>query len=186
VQAAVNCRLTKVWPSERALFTECLNSPQRAGLVHAFLPSETAKIPEAKAAAPRHFAKIAIIGGGTMGAGITVSALDAGLTVTMIERDADSIARGQANVEKVYNGLIAKGRMTEAKAAIMGATPFDQLRRDCRRGPGDRSRVRGPGSQEGRVQGAGPRLQARRRAGHQHLSTWTSTRLPPPPAARRT
>jgi hypothetical protein len=31
----------------------------------------------------------------------------------MIERDAESIARGQANVEKVYNGLIAKGRMTK-------------------------------------------------------------------------
>ncbi|MFM9653673.1 3-hydroxyacyl-CoA dehydrogenase NAD-binding domain-containing protein, partial [Streptomyces galilaeus] len=68
-----------------------------------------------------------------MGAGITVSALDAGLTVTMIERDADSIARGQANVEKVYNGLIAKGRMTEeAKAAVMArytpSTSYDDIK----------------------------------------------------------
>ena len=113
---------------------ECLNSPQRAGLIHAFFAErETAKIPEAKAAAPRHFAKIAVIGGGTMGAGITVSALDAGLTVTMIERDAESIARGQANVEKVYNGLIAKGRMTEeAKAAVMArytpSTSYDDIK----------------------------------------------------------
>src|SRR5256885_16191335 len=66
-------------------------------------------------------------------AGITVSALDAGLTVTMIERDADSIARGQANVEKVYNGLIAKGRMTEeAKAAVMArytpSTSYDDIK----------------------------------------------------------
>ena len=133
VQAAVNLPFDEGLARERALFTECLNSPQRAGLVHAFFAErETAKIPEAKAAAPRHFAKIAIIGGGTMGAGITVSALDAGLTVTMIERDADSIARGQANVEKVYNGLIAKGRMTEeAKAAIMArytpSTSYDEI-----------------------------------------------------------
>jgi 3-hydroxyacyl-CoA dehydrogenase len=67
-----------------------------------------------------------------MGAGITVSALDAGLVVTMIERDAESIARGQANVEKVYNGLIAKGRMSEeAKAAIMArytpSTRYDDI-----------------------------------------------------------
>ncbi len=30
----------------------------------------------------------------------------------MVERDAESIARGQKNVEKVYDGLIARGRMT--------------------------------------------------------------------------
>ncbi|MDZ4359193.1 MAG: 3-hydroxyacyl-CoA dehydrogenase NAD-binding domain-containing protein, partial [Variovorax sp.] len=55
------------------------------------------------------------------GAGIAVAALDAGLPVTMIERDAESIARGRANVEKVYHALVAKGRMTDAaKAAVMG------------------------------------------------------------------
>jgi len=118
---------------ERAMFLECLNSPQRAGLVHAFFSErETAKIPEAKAAQPRPFAKLSIIGGGTMGAGITVAALDAGLSVVMIERDAESIARGQKNVEKVYDGLIAKGRMTaEAKAATMArytpATSYDAI-----------------------------------------------------------
>jgi len=121
VKAAVQLPFAEGVKRERELFMECLNSPQRQGLVHAFFAErETAKIPEAKAAAPRHFAKLAIIGGGTMGAGITVAALDAGLSVVMIERDAESIARGQKNVEKVYDGLIAKGRMTpEAKAATM-------------------------------------------------------------------
>jgi len=106
---------------ERAAFLACLESPQRAGLVHAFFAErETSKIPEAKAAQPRSVQRIAVIGGGTMGAGIAVAALDAGLPVTMIERDATSIARGQANVEKVYDGLIVKGRMTpETKAAVM-------------------------------------------------------------------
>ncbi|WP_286998330.1 MULTISPECIES: 3-hydroxyacyl-CoA dehydrogenase NAD-binding domain-containing protein [Comamonas] len=120
-KAAVNLPFEQGLAHERALFVQCLESPQRQGLIHAFFAErEVTKIPEAKAAAPRAFAKLAIIGGGTMGAGITVSALDAGFTVTMIERDAESIARGQANVEKVYNGLIAKGRMTEeGKAAVM-------------------------------------------------------------------
>lgn len=133
VQAAVDLPFAEGLKFERAQFLACIDSPQRQGLIHAFFAEkETAKIPEAKAAAPRHFAKIAIIGGGTMGAGITVSALDAGLTVTMIERDAESIARGQANVEKVYNGLIAKGRMSEeAKAAIMArytpSTRYDDI-----------------------------------------------------------
>lgn len=132
-KAAVELPFEQGLAKERELFMQCLESPQRQGLIHAFFAErETAKIPEAKAAAPRAFSKLAIIGGGTMGAGITVSALDAGFTVTMIERDAESIARGQANVEKVYNGLIAKGRMTEeGKAAIMArytpSTSYDDI-----------------------------------------------------------
>lgn len=133
-KAAVNLPFEQGLAHERALFVQCLESPQRQGLIHAFFAErETAKIPEAKAAAPRAFAKLAIIGGGTMGAGITVAALDAGYPVIMVERDAESIARGQANVEKVYNGLIAKGRMTEeGKAAIMArytpSTSYDDLK----------------------------------------------------------
>jgi 3-hydroxyacyl-CoA dehydrogenase len=121
VRAAVELPFDEGLARERALFVECLDSPQRAGLVHAFFAErETAKVPEAQGAAPRALNRVAVIGGGTMGAGITVAALDAGLPVVMIERDAESIARGQANVEKVYNGLIAKGRMTEeGKAAIL-------------------------------------------------------------------
>ncbi|MDO4591400.1 MAG: 3-hydroxyacyl-CoA dehydrogenase NAD-binding domain-containing protein [Comamonadaceae bacterium] len=133
-KAAVELPFDQGLAKERELFLQCLESPQRQGLIHAFFAErETAKIPEAKAAAPRPFSKLAIIGGGTMGAGITVAALDAGYPVIMIERDAESIARGQANVEKVYNGLIAKGRMTEeGKAAIMArytpSTSYDDLK----------------------------------------------------------
>lgn len=133
-KAAVELPFDQGLAKERELFVQCLESPQRQGLIHAFFAErETAKIPEAKAAAPRAFNKLAIIGGGTMGAGITVAALDAGYPVIMVERDAESIARGQANVEKVYNGLIAKGRMTEeGKAAILArytpSTSYDDLK----------------------------------------------------------
>lgn len=133
VQAAVQLPFDEGLSRERALFIECLDSPQRAGLIHAFFAErEVAKVPEAQAAQPRPVASIAVIGGGTMGAGIAVAALDAGLPVTMIERDAESIARGRANVEKVYNGLVAKGRMTDAaKAAVMaryiGSTDYADI-----------------------------------------------------------
>ncbi|MBY0410783.1 MAG: enoyl-CoA hydratase/isomerase family protein [Burkholderiaceae bacterium] len=133
VQGAVQLPFDEGMALERALFLQCLDSPQRAGLIHAFFAErEVVKVPEAKAAAPRAVATIGIIGGGTMGAGIAVSALDAGYPVTMVERDAESIARGRANVEKVYTGLVAKGRMSEdAKAAVMarytGSTSYDDL-----------------------------------------------------------
>ncbi|MCB1367525.1 MAG: enoyl-CoA hydratase/isomerase family protein [Rhodobacteraceae bacterium] len=107
--------------AERAAFMECLASDQSKGMIHAFFAErQTAKIPEAKAATPRDLNKLAVIGGGTMGAGIAVAVLDAGMPVVMIERDAESLERGRANVEKVYARNVAKGRMSEAqKDAVM-------------------------------------------------------------------
>ncbi|WP_010101346.1 3-hydroxyacyl-CoA dehydrogenase, partial [Burkholderia oklahomensis] len=119
--------------AERRLFLECLDSPQRAGLVHAFFAErEAAKSPETRRGAPRPVERIGVVGGGTMGAGIAVAALDAGLPVTMIERDDASLERGRAHVEKVYAGLVAKGRMTPAAQAarlarFKGGTSYDAL-----------------------------------------------------------
>ncbi|XYJ08188.1 3-hydroxyacyl-CoA dehydrogenase NAD-binding domain-containing protein [Telluria sp. B2] len=133
VQGALDLPFDEGLALERKLFLECLDSPQRAGLVHAFFAErETAKSPETRDAKPRAIASVGIVGGGTMGAGIAVAALDAGLPVTMIERDEEALARGRKNVEKVYDGQVKKGRMTEeAKAAVMarwsGSTQYDAL-----------------------------------------------------------
>lgn len=133
VQGAIDLPFDEGLALERKLFIECLDSPQRAGLVHAFFAErETAKSPETRDAKPRAIASVGIVGGGTMGAGIAVAALDAGLPVTMIERDEEALARGRKNVEKVYDGLVKKGRMTEeGKTAVMarwtGSTAYDAL-----------------------------------------------------------
>ena len=133
VQAGLDLPFEEALQFERQLFLQCIDSPQRAGLIHAFFAErEVVKVPEAQAAQPRAIASVGVVGGGTMGAGIAVSVLDAGLPVTMVERDEASIARGRANVEKVYDGLVAKGRMTpEAKAAVMarftGSTQYEAL-----------------------------------------------------------
>jgi len=133
VQGAIDLPFDEGLALERKLFIECLDSPQRAGLVHAFFAErETAKSPETRDAKPRAIASVGIVGGGTMGAGIAVAALDAGLPVTMIERDDEALARGRKNVEKVYDGMVKKGRMTEeGKSAVMarwtGSTAYDAL-----------------------------------------------------------
>ena len=132
-EAALSLPFDEGMALERKLFLQCIDSPQRAGLIHAFFAErEVLKAPETKAAKPRAIESCGIVGGGTMGAGIAVAMLDAGLPVTMIERDEPSLARGRAHVEKVYDGLIQKGRMTaEAKAAVMarfsGSTAYDAL-----------------------------------------------------------
>ncbi len=133
VRAGLHMPFDDALANERQLFLQCIDSPQRAGLIHAFFAErEVVKVPEVKSVAPRAVASVGVIGGGTMGAGIAVSVLDAGLPVTMIERDDEAVARGRHNVEKVYNGLIAKGRMTEqAKAQVMArfstSTNYDAL-----------------------------------------------------------
>lgn len=133
VQGALELPFDEGQALERKLFLECLDSPQRAGLVHAFFAErETARAPETRSAKPRPIERIGVVGGGTMGAGIAVAVLDAGLPVTMIERDDEALARGRKHVEKVYDGLIAKGRITpDAKDATMarfnGSTSYDAL-----------------------------------------------------------
>lgn len=116
-----NVSFADAMKAERAAFMECLASDQSKGMIHAFFAErQTAKIPETKAAKPRELNKLAVIGGGTMGAGIAVAVLDAGMPVVMIERDAESLERGRVNVEKVYARNVAKGRMSEAqKDAVM-------------------------------------------------------------------
>jgi 3-hydroxyacyl-CoA dehydrogenase len=134
VQTALDQPFDEAMKREREAFLACIDSPQRAGLIHAFFAErEVVKAPETKSAKPRPIASVGVVGGGTMGAGIAVAVLDAGLPVTMVERDDASIARGRANVEKVYDGLVAKGRMTaEAKAKVMarftGSTSYADLK----------------------------------------------------------
>ena len=117
--------------AERARFLQCVDSPQRAGLVHAFFAErKVRKAPETESSQPRPIATVGVIGGGTMGSGIAVALLDAGLEVTMVERDDASLLAGRQRVEKVYDRLIANGRMDAArKDAILqrfaGATSYD-------------------------------------------------------------
>ena len=50
-----------------------------------------------------------------MGSGITIAALNAGLPVTMVERDQDSLDKGIKNLEKIYNRDIEKGRLSSSQ-----------------------------------------------------------------------
>jgi 3-hydroxyacyl-CoA dehydrogenase len=133
VEAAIEQPFDDGLRLERKLFLQCIDSPQRAGLIHAFFAErEVLKAPETRDAKPRALASLGVVGGGTMGAGIAVAVLDAGLPVTMIERDDASLARGRAHIEKVYDGLVAKGRLsTEKKTELMarwsGSTSYDAL-----------------------------------------------------------
>ncbi|TDY86558.1 UNVERIFIED_ORG: 3-hydroxyacyl-CoA dehydrogenase [Herbaspirillum seropedicae] len=133
VEAATTLPFDEGLALERQFFLQCLDSPQRAGLIHAFFAErEVQKAPETRNAQPRRIEQIGVVGGGTMGAGIAVAVLDAGLPVTMIERDDEALARGRGHVEKVYDAQVAKGRLTqEARDAVLarlqGSTRYEDL-----------------------------------------------------------
>ncbi|RRH76609.1 3-hydroxyacyl-CoA dehydrogenase NAD-binding domain-containing protein [Falsigemmobacter faecalis] len=103
---------------ERETFLRLRKTDQAAALRHIFFAERAAPRPsELKGVTPRPFTRIGVIGGGTMGAGIAVALRNAGIPVQMIERDAEAAVRGQANVEKILKGDLAKGRISEAKYA---------------------------------------------------------------------
>jgi len=119
--------------AERRLFNECMDSPQRAGLIHAFFAERAvAKVPEASAT-PRDIQTIGVIGGGTMGSGIATAALLAGFDVTMTERDQAGLDRGKATITSNLDGAVKRGKLTsDAREKILSeklstATELDAL-----------------------------------------------------------
>ncbi|MBO9479520.1 enoyl-CoA hydratase/isomerase family protein [Shimia sp. R11_0] len=99
---------------ERAAFMECLASPQSKALIHAFFGERAvANIPE-KTAQARDIGSLGVIGGGTMGSGISTSALMAGLPVTLIEVTQEALARGVATITANLEGAVKRGKMGAA------------------------------------------------------------------------
>lgn len=80
----------------------------------------------------RGIAAVGVIGAGTMGSGIAMVFANAGLPVTLVERDADGLARGLSRIDEVYERARAKGTLTEAeqtarRARITGYTDLSEL-----------------------------------------------------------
>ena len=99
---------------ERRAFVELMETPESKGLRHAFFAERAAgKVEGVTAATPvRPLEEAAVIGAGTMGAGITVALLDAGIPVRLLEADQAALDRGLARIAGIYEAQVKKGRMT--------------------------------------------------------------------------
>lgn len=80
----------------------------------------------------RTIARVGVIGAGTMGSGIAMVFANAGLPVTLVERDAVALERGLARIREVYERARAKGTLFDAELAarqerITGATDLAAL-----------------------------------------------------------
>jgi 3-hydroxyacyl-CoA dehydrogenase len=118
---------------ERETFLALRASPEAAALRHVFFAERAAPRPDAlKGIEPRPVRTTAVIGGGTMGAGIAAALRDAGLPVTLVERDDEALARGLANLRGIFDGAVKRGRLTETEAAsrmadVTATTDYAQL-----------------------------------------------------------
>ncbi len=118
---------------ERETFLALRASPEAAALRHIFFAERAAPRPAAlKGVAPRPVRTAAVIGGGTMGAGIAAALRDAGVPVILVERDAEALTRGLASLRGIFDGAVKRGRLTEAAAAdriagVTGATDYAAL-----------------------------------------------------------
>ncbi|WP_256220086.1 MULTISPECIES: 3-hydroxyacyl-CoA dehydrogenase family protein [unclassified Variovorax] len=78
---------------------------------------DASKLPEKWQAPPRPVRTVAVVGAGTMGAGIAIAALDVGLSVLLLEQDGAALERGRERVTGHYQGRVAAGKMAAEKAA---------------------------------------------------------------------
>ena len=113
---------------ERETFLELRGSAQAAALRHVFFAERAApRPPELAGITPRDIRSAAVIGGGTMGAGIAAALRDAGLPVVLIEREAAAVERGLVNIRAIFDGSVKRGRITQdvAEARMAGVTAGD-------------------------------------------------------------
>ena len=113
VQASVTKKIDDGLAYELELFKGLMLTPESKALRHAFLGERAAsKIPDVPEDTPkRKVEKVAVIGAGTMGGGISMNFLNAGIPVTILEMKQDALDRGIATIRKNYEAQVKKGKL---------------------------------------------------------------------------
>ena len=113
VEGALSLPFGEALANERALFNVLLADSQSAALRHVFFAERQAAkvagvIPETATLPIR---KVGVIGAGTMGGGITMNFLNAGIPVTIVETSQEALDRGLGIIRRNYDATASKGRM---------------------------------------------------------------------------
>jgi 3-hydroxyacyl-CoA dehydrogenase len=119
VEAATKKKFNDGMTFEREIFINLMWTPECRALRHLFTAQRAAsKIADVPDTTPvRDIKSVAVIGAGTMGGGITMNFLNAGIPVKMIETKQDALDRGVATIKKNYEAQVKKGKLKEDKYA---------------------------------------------------------------------
>ncbi|MCZ2291076.1 MAG: enoyl-CoA hydratase/isomerase family protein [Burkholderiales bacterium] len=120
---------------ELQTFLALMLTPESKALRHAFFGERAAsKIPDVPEDTPtRRIEKVGVIGAGTMGGGITMNFLNAGIPVVLLETRQEALDRGVATMRRNYEGQVKKGRLAqdklEQRMVLLSPTlSYDELR----------------------------------------------------------
>lgn len=116
VRRAIDMPFADAVARARADFLALRDSPESKALRHAFFAErEAGKLPAGiRVAMPRALRTAAVIGAGTMGQGIAIALLDAGLEVRLVETAEPALARARQRLAAHYADAAAKGRVSAA------------------------------------------------------------------------
>ncbi len=117
---------------EREGFLSLMASPESRALRHVFAAERAAaKIPGLPADTPlRNIAKVGVIGAGTMGGGITMNFLNAGIPVVLLEMKQEALDKGLATIRRNYENTMKKGKLKpeqveQRMALVTGTLSYD-------------------------------------------------------------
>ena len=128
VEACVKKKFDEGMLYERETFLALMLTPECKALRHAFFGERAAsKIPDVPEDTPqRKIEKVAVIGAGTMGGGIAMNFLNAGVPVVMLEMKQEALDRGVATIRKNYDAQVKKGKLKQdkldARMALLSTT----------------------------------------------------------------
>ena len=135
VEQATKAKFEDGLKYERDAFAALMLTPESKALRHAFFAERAAsKVPDIPEDTPvRPIAKVAIIGAGTMGGGIAMNFLNAGIPVVMLEMKQEALDKGLGIIRKNYEAQVKKGKLKEDKyaerMALLSTTlAYDDLR----------------------------------------------------------
>src|SRR3954466_13789393 len=117
IEASTRKKFDEGMAYEREIFTALMFTPESRALRHLFMAERAAsKIADVPEDTPkRNIEKVAVIGAGTMGGGIAMNFLNAGIPVTILEMKQEAIDRGLATIRKNYEGQVKKGKLKQDK-----------------------------------------------------------------------
>jgi len=133
IKTAITLPLDEALLAERETFNTLRLGPEAHALRHLFFAERNAMKPAVRASATyRSFQVVAVIGSGTMGTGIAIAALDAGLSVVLIDQEDDALERGRQRVLDHYKKRVAQGRLKATEAAshearLLATTDWSRL-----------------------------------------------------------
>lgn len=137
VEAATQLAFDAGLAREQKVFMDLMSTPQSRSLRHIFLATRSAsKIADVPSDTPlRSIASVAVIGAGTMGGGIAMNFLNAGMPVRILETKAEAMERGLATIRRNYEAQVKKGKLTqddcEQRMALLSPTLSYQDIRDA-------------------------------------------------------